>query len=299
MLGYVRRVAVLIAFTIAFVLVATASFAQDAASFKSQGDAAMDKLDFQVALENYNKAYGLSKDPALLYNRARALQSLNRMPEALDELERFDREAPADLKKRVPQLPQLLGEWRGRVGTISVKTAVGGARVIVDNKEIGRTPLPDRVRVNTGHVKIEVVAEGYEPFVLTTDITPAGITVEPTLVGKATVLVVHADPNATESLLDGSSGTGTPFERNVSAGKHVVVLKRSGYYDLSTETTIAAGERKVLDLKLEGKPVTAKWWFWTTIVVVAAAIVVPIVIAATTERSPDTGDISPGRVPAP
>lgn len=288
-----------IALALAFVLVPLLASAQDAKTYKAAGDAAMDRLDFQVALDNYSKAYDLSHDPALLYNRARALQSLNRMPEAADELERFDRQAPPELKARVPQLPQLLAEFRSRVGTITVKTPVRGARVIVDNKEIGMTPLPDRVRINAGHVKIEVVADGYEPFVLTTDVTPSGVTIEPTLVGKATVLVVNSEPNAESSLVDGAPGTGTPFEKTVTPGKHVIVLSRSGFYDLTTETTVAAGERKTLQLRLEGKPITTKWWFWGAITFVAAAVIVPIAIAFSTERSPDIGDIPPGRVPAP
>src|SRR5262249_9809052 len=78
------------------------AFAQDAKTLKADGDQAIDRLDFQQALDKYNQAYDKSHDPAILYNRARALQSLNRMPEALDELERFDREAPGDLKTKVP-----------------------------------------------------------------------------------------------------------------------------------------------------------------------------------------------------
>src|SRR5882762_5860364 len=86
-----------------FVLaVPSIAFAQDAKALKAEGDAAMDRLDFQQALDKYNQAYDKSHDPAILYNRARALQSLNRMPEALDELERFEREAPPDLKTKVP-----------------------------------------------------------------------------------------------------------------------------------------------------------------------------------------------------
>jgi hypothetical protein len=286
-----------------FVLaIPSVAFAQDAKALKADGDAAMDRLDFQQALDKYNQAYDKSHDPAILYNRARALQSLNRMPEALDELERFDREAPADLKGKVP-LGQLLGEYRGRVGVISLKTDVAGARVLVDGKLVGTTPLPgDKVRINTGHVTIEVVAEGYETFREVRDVGAGPpVVVEPKLTSKTTVLVVQADPQATSSELDGKPGRPTPFELGVDPGRHVLVLHRDGYYDLSSTTDVGVGERKILQLKLEGKPVTTKWWFWTTLVgtVLVGAGSVVLGIALTTERAADRGDIQPGQVPAP
>jgi hypothetical protein len=277
-------------------------FAQDAKALKAEGDAAMDRLDFQQALDKYNQAYDKSHDPAILYNRARALQSLNRIPEALDELERFDREAPADLKGKVP-LTQLLGEYRGRVGVLSLKTDVTGARVLVDGKLVGTTPLPDdKVRINSGHVTVEVVAEGYETFREVRDVAAGSPTViEAKLLRRTTVLVVQSEPNATSSELDGKPGQPTPFELGVDAGRHVVVLHRAGYYDLSSTTDVGTGERKVLQLKLEGKPITTKWWFWTTVIgtVLVAGGAIALGIALTTEKPADRGDIQPGQVPAP
>jgi hypothetical protein len=262
----------------------------------------MDRLDFQQALDKYNQAYDKSHDPAILYNRARALQSLNRMPEALDELERFDREAPADLKTKVP-LTTLLGEYRGRVGVLQVKTDVTGARITVDGKLVGTTPLPgDKVRINVGHVTIEISAENYEPFRETRDITAGAPTViEPKLRGRTTVLVVQSDPTATSSELDGKPGRPTPFEIGVDPGRHVLVLHRDGYYDLSSTTEVGTGERKILQLKLEGKTVTTKWWFWTGITgAVILGVGIPLLVyALTTERAADRGDILPGQVPAP
>lgn len=278
------------------------AFAQDAKALKAEGDAAMDRLDFQQALDKYNQAYDKSHDPAILYNRARALQSLNRMPEALDELERFDREAPADLKSKVP-LTQLLGEYRGRVGVLEIKTDVPNARVTVDGKLVGTTPLPgNKVRINAGHVTVEISAEGYESFRETRDVAAGSpAVIEPKLRGKTTVLVVQADPNATSSELDGKPGRPTPFEIGVDPGRHVVILHRDGYYDLSSTTDVGTGERKILNLKLEGKPVTTKWWFWTGIAgAVILGVGIPLLVyALNTERSPDRGDILPGQVPAP
>jgi hypothetical protein len=283
-------------------VVPAVAFAQDAKALKADGDAAMDRLDFQQALDKYNQAYEKSHDPAILYNRARALQSLNRMPEALDELERFEREAPADLKGKVP-LNQLLSEYRGRVGTIALKTDVQGARVLIDGKLVGMTPLPNgTIRINSGKVTLEVVAEGYETYRESIDVRPGSPTsVEPKMQRKSTVIYVASDPQATSSELDGKAGKPTPFEIGVDPGRHTVILHRDGYYDLSSTTDVAGGERKVLQLKLEGKPITTKWWFWTGITAtVILGVGIPLLVyALTTERAADRGDIQPGQVPAP
>lgn len=272
----------------------------DAAALKTQGDQEMDHLNFQKALEDYEKAYQLSKDPALLYNRARALQSLNRMPEAVELLEQFDREAPADLKAKVPQLPQMLAEFKTRVGVLTIDCPEPNARVLVNGRVIGTTPLPsNQIRVNAGPTVVEVTEEGFDPFHAELNVGPTGASVQVKLVKKTTVLVVTATPPALESTLDGKPGAGTPMEISVSPGKHELVLTRPGYYDLQTATVVGAGERKELNLTFESKPITARWWFWTGVVaVVAAGVIIPI-LAATIERGPDRGTIEPYIVRAP
>src|SRR5258708_21264757 len=75
---------------------------QRAADLKKKGDAAMDSLHYQDALTAYDEAYALNHDPAILFNRGRALQALGEFPQALEQLERFSAEAPAALKSKVP-----------------------------------------------------------------------------------------------------------------------------------------------------------------------------------------------------
>ena len=101
------------------------------------------------------------------------------------------------------------------------------------------------------------------------------------------MLVVQSDPNATSSELDGKPGRPTPFEIGVDPGRHVLVLHRDGYYDLSSTTEVGTGERKILQLKLEGKPVTTKWWFWTGVgAVVIGAVVVALLVTRDNESLP-------------
>src|SRR4051812_42541264 len=72
-----------------------------------KGDAAMVALRYQEALDNYRKAYELTKSPALLYNMGRAYEGLAEFPKALDALEEFSDKAPRELLARVPKLDEL------------------------------------------------------------------------------------------------------------------------------------------------------------------------------------------------
>src|SRR6185295_7621747 len=60
-----------------------------ASELKQRGDVAMDALRYGEAVDAYVQAYAISKDPALLYNRGRALQALGDFPGALEALESF------------------------------------------------------------------------------------------------------------------------------------------------------------------------------------------------------------------
>src|SRR5262245_56384611 len=69
-----------------------------AAELKKKGDDAMVSLRYGDALAAYEEASALVDDPALLYNRGRALQGLGQFPEALEQLEAFQAKAPPELK---------------------------------------------------------------------------------------------------------------------------------------------------------------------------------------------------------
>lgn len=310
MLKRLRSIFVWLAFAMAIAapMQAWAQQKVDVEKIKAQADEAMDNLRYADALDGYQKAYSASHDPRFLYNMGRALGALGQYPEAVEKLERFKLDAPADLRARVPQLDQLLGDFRRHVSTLSVKCNVPGARVLVRSKEVGTTPLAD-VRLNSGPADIEVVAADY--VVQRQNVTlPEGnrLDVNFELV-KATstgILIVRSEPAATSVQVDGRGFGGTPLETTVPAGVHRLILAREGYRDLATSAVVERGGRRELDLKLEKSPsVFTRWWFWTivsTVVVAAVGGTVAAVVCANTtacERSPDPGTIAPFQVRAP
>lgn len=277
---------------------ATPEAVAKAAQLKEQGNKAMDQLRFQQALALYAEAYGLTQDPALLYNKGRALEGLGDFPEALATLEDFDAKASPELKQKVAGLPKLLADLRSRVTVLELHVNKDDAEVRAGDRILGAASQK-RFVLNSGKITIKVQREGFFP--IERDIAlPGGQTVvlDLTLLSKAErgVLVVRSPVAGSLVTVDGVAFGMVPTDTPVMPGTHRVHLSHEGYKPADSTAVINAGETKTLDLSLEAEtPVYKKWWFWTGIGLVVAGGVATT-IALTTEKSPTKGTIDPGQV---
>jgi PEGA domain-containing protein len=273
----------------------------EAARLKRDGDNLMDQDKYVDALALYARAHELSGDPALLYNQGRALEAMGEYPEAIDKLERFEREASPALRAKVPGLRELMADLRGRIGTVIITTNTPGARLFVRERAAGTLQPETRVRTRSGPATVEVVAEGMAPFKKDVDLPGGGtVTVQALLVAKKvdSILVVRTHPNANISLDQKALGR-SPLEVHVPPGSHVMAAHAEGHEDERVPMSLAGGERREVDLELKKPPgLLAKWWFWTGIgLVVAGGVATYIVL--TTERPPETGTFGNGRTTGP
>lgn len=270
-----------------------------AAELKKRGDDAMDSGRPADALGAYIEAYTLSREPALLYNKGRALQSLGEYPQALEELAAFERTAPAELKARVPGLSRTIAELRARVTTVSIACDTMGARVRFRDRTLGTCPLPPTLVVVSGRGMLEVTAEGYFPYLREVDLPPGGVaSLDVRLASKATsgVLVVKSNVANTEVAIDGKGFGMVPIEASLAAGSHVVELHREGYRSVKTNAVLGPGERREVEVPLDPEgTVFGKWWFWTGVGLVVVGGVVTAV-ALTSEKSAEPGTVPPGVV---
>lgn len=275
--------------------------ASRAADLKKSGDRAMDALRYADAYAAYSDVYAITLDPALLYNMGRALQALNRYPEALDRLEAFQVVAPPTLRARVPRLGELIADLRRRVTTLKVTTPVAGARVLVNSTVMGKLPLAAPLRLPAGKAEVEVEADGHFTFHRTVDLPGGGeVSVEAKLFSKSTtgLLAVNASAPGSTVYVDEQKAGLAPVELNVRGGAHRVKVKNLDFRDYETTTVVDAGTRKDLNVKLLPPLIVTRWWFWVGVAVVGAGAGV-IGYAATTERAPSRGDIAPGQIRAP
>lgn len=270
-----------------------------AAEIKKRGDDAMDTGRPADALAAYIQAYDLTHDPALLYNKGRALQALTDYPQALEELQAFDRTAPADLKAKVPGLARMIAELRQKVTTVSIACDVAGARMRLRDRTIGTCPPAAPITVNAGKGTLEVIADGYFPWSKDVDLPPGGVaSLDIRLVAKTKngILVVRANVPQASVAIDGTAEGDAPIEAQLPPGEHAIELAHEGYKPTKTKAVVVAGERREVDLSLESEGgLLSRWWFWTGVGVVVAGGVVTAV-ALTTEKSPDKGSVPPGVV---
>ncbi|MBI2388414.1 MAG: PEGA domain-containing protein [Deltaproteobacteria bacterium] len=280
----------------------TTPTAKTAAQLKAEGDKAFDAFLYEDALRAYEAAWELSPDPALLYNRGRALQALGRHPEALTMLERFAAEAPPDLKAKVPGLSKLIADVRARVATLHVACEPKDAQVVVGDRVYGTCATVSELRLVAGATTVKVEREGHFPF--RRDVKLEGgsaVTVEARLLARATsgVLAVVVDPAAARVSVDGKFVGNAPVELVLSAGTHDISTQSPGYEPLASKAVVKADGRIDVRLTMKQTPgLTSRWWFWTSIGAVVTTGVV-LTIALTTERDAPSGDFSPGRVGAP
>jgi len=271
----------------------------DPAAIKKRGDDAMDSGRPADALVAYEAAYALSKDPALLYNKGRALQALTEYPRALEELEAFDKTAPVEMKARVPGLAKMIADLKQRTTTLSIVCDVDGAQVRLRDRTLGRCPILHPVVVNSGPGQLEASAEGYVSW--TRDVSlpgggSASFDIHLLSKTKGGVLVVRSAVPNVDVAIDGKRLGQTPVEANLDAGSHVLELTRDGYRKATTTAVVGAGERREVEVPLESEPsIFSRWWFWTGVGVLVATGVT-IVIVANTEKDPDRGTVPPGVV---
>lgn len=288
-------------FTWASVSVAICPIDPIASRLKEQGDIAIDEGKYSMALEAYAKALGIESCPNLYYNRGRALQGLGRNAEALADFEEFQRSAPADLIASVPHLEEMMSFVRGQVSEIIVHCDVQKAVLNVNGQALS-LPLKEPLRLDPATVEIRVTAPHYQAW--NTVVTLKG--------GEQKEIVPKLRPvDSTGNIVVGSPIAGAtvqvdgkfigmvPVELRLESGSHVIALQHEDYKPVQTRVIVRPSEHRAISVTLEKvTPWYETWWFWTGVSVVAVTGTA-FGVALVTEKSPDKGDIPPGRIKMP
>ncbi len=169
----------------------------------------------------------------------------------------------------------------GKAG-VTVSSMTKGAKVFIDDKEVGEVPLPGVVEVEPTRHTVQVKKRGYTTFIDTILPSPGQIVeVEADLVASGGFVKVkskQADLKL-QLLVDGNVVGTTPFDGDVAPGKHVLEARAAGYLPESRSIEVFAGQEMALEFELklvpapiikEDKSLLSRWWFWTA---VGAAVV--------------------------
>lgn len=153
-----------------------------------RGEAAYSAGNYEVAIREWNSAYQSDPRPRIQFNLSQAYERMGQLENAIHALETFldsgDPDDPtySDANARLLALRQRLAS----TGVV-VNGGADGGQILVDDKDWGRTPRPDKITVAPGNHALTIRwADGRE--FRTTVFVPAGQVAEvqvPVEVGAA------------------------------------------------------------------------------------------------------------------
>ena len=292
---------------VAIMLIASPSSAQStepteqrATELKHDGDAALVERRYVDALSAYEQSYALSANPAIHYNRGRALQFLARYPEALEAYERFSQEAPPELRAKAIGLDGIIDELRGKVATVAITVDGTPKRILIGGRDVGLEVLQKPLRVNAGATTIEILSDDYFDVRRDVVLPPRATTnvdVKLTLRHAFGYLVVGSDVKDASVFVDDKRVGLAPVETAVLPGNHPIRVARDGYESATNRVLVTAGEHyDFLMNPTKRAPITSSPWLWGAIGVVVVGVVTTIIVASTQEGNLPTGTFSPGQL---
>src|SRR5688500_535179 len=144
---------------LSFVLAPAASFAdapkpEDVAEARQRYKKGLDLYEdgaFDAALIEFQRAYDTAPSYKILYNIGLVHLQLNDYAGALRSFKKYldDGGKRLDAKRR-GEVEREVKKLEGRVANLEIKSNVEGAEVLVDDLEVGETPLDAAVLVNAG-----------------------------------------------------------------------------------------------------------------------------------------------------
>ena len=134
----------------------------EARSHYQKGLELYEESAFDAALIEFQRAYDTAPTYKILYNIGLVYRQLNDYAGSLRSFQKYLDEGgkKVDAKRRA-EVEREIEKLRGRVAKVKLSTNVEGAEVLVDDLEVGETPLDDPLVVNAGKRKISVIKAGY------------------------------------------------------------------------------------------------------------------------------------------
>lgn len=280
-----------------------ASFARadESTDWKARGDAAMEAGRAAEALDAYERAAKLSPQPALDYNRGRAMLALGDFAGALDAFETFTKNASPELRDKTSRLPEIMAELSGKVAYVRVTCAR-----CTDSSELrlrGRALVRGgELRTNPGQAELTVSTRGFLPYRRLLELTPGGhVTFEAELEAEPTTgrIVFRVTPSTALVSVDGGRRAPLPHAMDLSPGLHELRFEAEGYESRAVSLVIERGKERSLDVGLPAKApsIFSRPWFWAVVGAAVVTATTVAIVAGTQQRGLDDGTLGSYRLP--
>lgn len=139
---------------------------REARAHYEQGLALANRGAYAPALREFRSAYEKSPQFAVLYNIGQAEIAIGHPLEAIDALSRYLREGGDQIaEERRKQVETQIALVKSSLAELVITSSEPGARVTVDGRELGSTPLSEPLRVKTGEHEVSLLFPGVAPIV--------------------------------------------------------------------------------------------------------------------------------------
>jgi len=202
--------------------------------------------DFAAARTEFERAQELSGEPRVLYNVAVCDKSLHRYGRATAALERSlalgGDSLPSAYVERVRDTLATLAPF---VSSLEVKVSEPGARVFVDDEDLGVSPLPAPLRVDVGEHVVVARKTGYletpkRVRVVSGASGSVDLQLEP-VQRKSDVVVDAPKVPRARVLVDGVDVGPTPFTGVLEVGRHAITVRAPDHTSETKVVEVAYG----------------------------------------------------------
>ena len=213
---------------------------------------------YQEALASFIEANRLSPRESIQRNIAQTYRDLKDMANAYDAtqtlLALYGEKMKPNLKSNAQHA---LEELEVLTGVIDVTVQEPGAKVTLDGKEVGVTPLAKPLRVGIGTHALTIAKEGFETLTQSVEIhghdtqSVAGPLAKEIQTGHVTVAVTQTTPPdpTVRIFIDGKDVGAPPYQADLDPGTHT--LEAKGTADVSPARPIEVSKKGTYSETLE------------------------------------------------
>jgi hypothetical protein len=136
----------------------------------------------------------------------------------------------------------------GRQGTLVIHSMTDGARVYVDGRLLGKTPLEDPIPLPAGKHKLKATKAGYGTVQLKFTIRPRRKTeLQVDLLPYSGLVKFSSNVEGAEVYVDSKLLGQTPLVREVVVGDHAVMIVKDGFNDFEADLNVKAGKKHFIE----------------------------------------------------
>lgn len=259
----------------------SASAKEEASARFERGVKLFQDQDFAAALAEFEAAHRLVPAYPVLFNIAVAQKKLFRYGDAVRTFDRYLKEGGAQIgDERREQVERELQEIRALVAEVTVNVRGLPARVEVDGRAAGDSPLERPLLLPPGHHVVRAVRAGDQPAERALEVVSgdrATIELDPRPIPRAPTearLTIAVNPAGATLSLDGKPIGPNPWSGLLGAGGHELVARAAGFEKVRREVVVTAGQDRAITVELPPiTPVIRRWYTWTIPILLVAAIV--------------------------